>query len=386
MRLRRYKLILVGLTVAIHGALALLVAQRLGALAGLGAVMAGTALLGGRLRLALDDRPIGGARRFFERLYYAYWAGLVGATILLLPAAALALSGRLSFWQGALIATAVGAAIGVYGVFFRARHAIVRRVEVSVDELPRELEGFRVAQLSDVHVGSLFGEADLARLVARVSALEVDLVALTGDYVTTGNRFHAQAARGLSRARAREGVIAVMGNHDYAGGGEPLLSTFAAEGVRVLRNEALVIARGEAALIVAGLDDIYTRRADVGATFAAVRALDRPGAPVLVLAHDPRLFERIAEHDPALVLSGHTHWGQIGVPFFSTRWNAGRRLFRYAAGRYARGRTTLWVHPGVGGTGAPFRLGVAPEITVLELRSRRDAAAQASAPSERKRA
>lgn len=354
---------------AIHGAIGLFVASRFGPIAALAVVALGSALIIGRLQLSFDDRPIGALRRFFERLYYAYWAGLVGATLLFIPSVVAAAFGALDLTRAAPLCSLIGAAFGLYGVFYRAAHPIVRRLTIEVADLPAALEGFRVAQLSDVHVGSLYAEPELARLVARTNRLEVDLVALTGDYVTSGNRFHAVAARGLATLRAKEGVFAVMGNHDYAGDGEPLMRTFVEHGVRLLSNDAVRLQRGDAELIVAGLDDIYTRRADVDRMFAAVRALEAaPSAPVLVLAHDPRTFDRIAAHRPALVLSGHTHWGQVGVPFLATRYNVGRRLFRHAAGLYREGVTALYVHPGIGATGPPFRLGVAPEITVFELR------------------
>jgi uncharacterized protein len=234
-------------------------------------------------------------------------------------------------------------------------------VSVAVPGLPAEFDGYRIVQLSDIHVGSLCPPAQVAKWVARANALDADLVALTGDYVTAGTRFHEVAAAELSRLRGRDGIVAVLGNHDNFGGSEPLSSALIAGGVRLLKNAHFAIERGPSKLTIAGVDDIYTKSADVE------RTLEGATHPVIALAHDPRLFPELARHGVALTLSGHTHWGQVGVPFRAERWNLAKRVYTHGGGLYREGASMLYVNPGLGTTGPPVRLGVAPEITLFTL-------------------
>jgi uncharacterized protein len=264
----------------------------------------------------------------------------------------------------ALVSYGVGLSLSVWGVFFRRRLVRVRTLDVPIVGLDRAFDGYRIAQLSDLHIGGLWPRSRAEGWVRRANALEADLVALTGDYVTSGTAFHEDIAAVLSALRARDGAIAVMGNHDYFGGGEPLVSLLRAAGVAVLRNERWTLSRGAAKVTFAGVDDTWTRRADVKRTMEGRDA----DAPVIALAHDPKLFPELADSGAALVLSGHTHWGQIAMPFFPTRLNLSSRSYRYHAGIYTRGDATLYVHPGLGTTGPPVRLGAAPEITILRLR------------------
>src|SRR4029079_12076061 len=126
-------------------------------------------------------------------------------------------------------------------------------------------------------------------------------------------------------------------------------------------NARHTLSRG---LEIAGVDDTWTRRADVT---EAMRGFD-DARPLIALSHDPALFPDFARRGAALVLSGHTHWGQVGVPFAAQRYNLARRVFRFSAGLYRERGATLYVNPGLGTTGPPIRLGSAPEITVFTLR------------------
>jgi predicted MPP superfamily phosphohydrolase len=136
-------------------------------------------------------------------------------------------------------------------------------------------------------------------------------------------------------------------------------------GVRVLRNEGLLLEHAGARLWLAGIDDTWTRRDDLS------RALEgRPEAtPVVLLAHDPAKFDAAAEVGVDVVLSGHTHGGQIAVPFVSRVLSLASIAHPYNVGFYRRGPATLYVHPGLGTTGPPMRLGAAPEVTILVLRA-----------------
>jgi uncharacterized protein len=330
-----------------------------------------TFALRGRVRKARDDRRIPPLQLvLLEEPYYAHW----GATILALPLFALALAVALAATilglpapppgQLAVAVYGFSLAVSCWGVFVRRRLVRVRTIEVPIAGLPAAFDGYRIVQLSDLHIGGLWPRSRAEGWVRRANRLDADLVALTGDYVTSGTAFHEDIAAVLSSFRARDGAFAVMGNHDYFGDGEPLVTLLRAGGVSVLRNERRTLSRGEATLTLAGVDDTWTKRANVART---MEGCDR-GAPVIVLAHDPKLFPDLASRGASLVLSGHTHWGQIAVPFFPTRFNLSSLSYRYHAGVYTEGDATLYVHPGLGTTGPPIRLGAPPEITILRLR------------------
>ncbi len=313
-----------------------------------------------RFQLQLRDRPISGARaRLVEEPYFVHWCACMLAPLCWLP-----LSLGLGAARGYAAAYLGALLLGVWGVVIRRRRAVVREIELRVPHLHRAFDGYRIALLSDLHVGSLCPQARAEAWVATANALDADLIALTGDYCTTSARFHRDIARALSGLSARDGVVAVMGNHDYFDDGEPLMTLLGEAGIRLLRNAHLVIARGAAKLCLAGVDDRYTRRYD------PARALSGrdPALPLLVLAHDPESFVELAELGADVVLSGHTHWGQVAVPWWP-RLSPARWWARFYAGLYRHGRAQLYVTPGLGTTGPPVRLGTAPEITAVTLRA-----------------
>lgn len=332
--------------------------------ASLTVVALGTWGLRGRIDLAIDDRPISRARRSFERAYFVFWCAAVGSFPLFVIAGPLAWLFAGHVGLGGLLAFLIALPLALWGVLLRPRRVLVRTVEVAVPGLAPAFDGFRIAHLSDLHIGGLFPADEARKVVRMTNRLGVDLVALTGDYVTSGNRFHEQTGRLLGELEGREGVVAVFGNHDNFGGREPLASTLVASGVTVLENQHIRIERGGAQLVVAGVDDIYSRRASVQRTFEHVEAHE----PCVTLVHDPRQATRIAQCTTGLILAGHTHWGQIGLPWRSQKLNIAGRRFQAHGGLSTVGDAQLYVHPGIGATGVPVRFGVAPEVTVLILR------------------
>jgi predicted MPP superfamily phosphohydrolase len=188
-------------------------------------------------------------------------------------------------------------------------------------------------------------------------------VVVTGDLVTLGTLFYGDVGDVLGELRAKDGVFVSMGNHDQWDP-ETFCQVIEAKGPRVLRNEHRVVRRGSAELVIAGLDDWSTDRDDMDRALAE----RPPGAPTVLLSHYPDFFEEAASRDVDLVLSGHTHGGQIGVPFTARRVTLSRLARQHTAGLHIRGRSRLYVHAGLGTTGPPIRLGVAPEIAVFVLR------------------
>jgi predicted MPP superfamily phosphohydrolase len=262
-----------------------------------------------------------------------------------------------------LAGTIAAAALGV-AVSLRQRPR-VRAVDVFVAGLPPAFDGYRIAQISDLHCGPFASGARVAGWVETVNRLGADLVAVTGDLITRGADFVPVVAGELGKLKARDGVFAAMGNHDYFTDGEAFAEALGAAGLTVLRNRGVSLRRGEAALYVAGVDDTWTRRHDVPAALAA-----RPAdAPIVMLAHDPALYPEAVAHGVDLTLSGHTHGGQLGLPGFAHRFNLARVMTRFTTGVYRSGKSTLYVNRGLGTTGPPVRIAVAPEIALVTLRS-----------------
>lgn len=332
--------------------------------------------LGPLVERTLPDRPRPAWRvHLLERPFLVHWSAthlsLVGWLAgVLVWASGHPLGARPDLW--ALAAYAAAAVVLGWGAFVTPFRLRVRRIDLVVPGLPQRFEGYRIAHLSDLHVGSFTSPETVARWVERVRRVEVDLTVVTGDLVTSGVRFHGVIADLLGRLRGTDGVLVVAGNHDYFGEGRPLFGELRRRGVQVLQNEVRVIERGGDRLIVAGMDDGWTGRGDLD---MALRG--RPPGVTVLLAHDPAVFDEIEGRDVSLVLSGHTHGGQLAVPGLARWLNLTRGSHRYQLGVYRRGGCTLVVSGGMGCTGLPIRVGVVPEVLILQLvpgRSSRSAA------------
>src|SRR5690606_16437066 len=266
----------------------------------------------------------------------------------------------------ALLVGAVGVVLG--GVALRRGLAPPehRRVEVRLARWPRALDGLRIVQLSDVHIGPLLDRRFAAALVARVDALAPDLVVVTGDLVDGSVRRLGAEVEPLGALRAPHGVWFVTGNHDHYSGADDWVARVTDLGWRPLRNARATIAVNGVAFDLAGVDDPHGALVDVGGGEDLDRALAGrdPERPLVLLAHDPATFRRAAARGVDLQLSGHTHGGQIW-PF---RW-AVRLTVPWVAGLYRVGGSTLYVSRGTGFWGPPMRLGAPAEITELVLRA-----------------
>ncbi len=243
---------------------------------------------------------------------------------------------------------------------------------ISIPKLPVEFHNFRIVQLSDIHHSPFLSEEEIVEAARRVNDLKPDLIALTGDYVSHSSNYIAGCARSLGTLQAREGVFAVLGNHDHKVNGEMMASALTDHGIRVLSNENLRIERGQSYIRLAGIDDIMAGRDDlIRALLGTHRAETR-----ILLAHNPAIIRQAARAGIDLVLSGHTHGGQINWRMLTGREDrkAARWLRRSKRTKgsllrgYAQlGSTQIYVNRGLGTVVLPVRYGCTPEITLIEL-------------------
>jgi uncharacterized protein len=380
-RMSRFLRLLLAVTIVVHVPVALGVAElvrRTSTAANpllLGIVWAalGIALFVGRARAGMPDRR---RHELWVRLvdipYFIHWCAAVWAFVpsvvatLILPLVAAARGAPVHlpmvWYMGSYLS---GLVVCGYGILVRRRWFRVVEREVRVAGLDGRFDGLRIAQLSDLHIGALTPKSWGLSWSRAANRRAADLAVVTGDMVTSGTEFHGDVAEVVGALKGKYGVFVSMGNHDYFGEGEPLISMLRERGVRVLRNEGVAIERSGATLWLAGIDDTWSRRDDL-----ALALRGRPdGATTVLLAHDPGSFDEAADLGVELVLSGHTHGGQIAVPFLSRAISLANLAHRFRVGFYRRGRSTLHVHPGLGTTGPPLRLGVAPEVTILVLRA-----------------
>jgi predicted MPP superfamily phosphohydrolase len=259
----------------------------------------------------------------------------------------------------------IGLVVCTYACTLRRWFFVTRHIDVAVRGLDARFDGYTIAQLSDLHIGAFHPLWWGKRWTRAANAASADLVVVTGDMVTSGVAFHEDIAELLGGLRGKDGVYAIMGNHDYFGEGEPLVSLLREREVHVLRNQGVVLEREGAKLYLSGIDDTWTKRANLELALA-----ERPaGVPTVLLAHDPDRFPSAAEKSVDVVLSGHTHGGQIAVPFLARFLNLSKLAHAFHIGVYKRGDSTLYVHGGLGTTGPPIRVGVAPSIALIRLRA-----------------
>jgi predicted MPP superfamily phosphohydrolase len=260
---------------------------------------------------------------------------------------------------------AVGFVLAAYGIVVRRRWFVVQELDVRVAGLDPKLDGYRIAQLSDLHIGTTTPRAWGERWARAANERKPDMAVVTGDLLTSGTEFYDDVAGVVSTLSARDGVYVSMGNHDYFGDGESFVARLRATGATVLRNEGRLLEREGAKLYLAAIDDTWTRRDDMDAALSG----RVEGVPTVLLAHEPERFRDAAKRGVELVLSGHTHGGQVAVPFLYKWLNLSRLTHHYTLGIYKKGRSTLHVHPGLGTTGPPIRLGIAPAVVLLTLRA-----------------
>ncbi len=265
-------------------------------------------------------------------------------------------------WR-AVIVGAGALALGLRATWNGLKMPDVRRVEFALERWPSSMNGFKIVQISDIHIGPIRGTRFAQALTDRINALKPDLIAVTGDVVDGHVKLIGDQVAPFGQLSADHGVWFVTGNHDMYSGAGSWMARLQQLGMNVLANEHVRVG-GDDGFLLAGVHDHRGGMLDPRLASDVAQALDgrTPQDAVVLLAHDPSTFKAAAKHDVDLQLSGHTHDGQIW-PF---RYLV-RLVIPWVAGAYRAGNSQLYVSRGTGFWGPPMRLGAPAEITELTI-------------------
>lgn len=239
----------------------------------------------------------------------------------------------------------------------------IEHERIHLNRLPKAFDGFRVVQLSDIHHGPYSSRDQIERAVDTANRLQPDIIALTGDYISKERHYAAPCAEMLGRLKAKYGVYAVLGNHDHWTDAALITDLFRAEGITVLINEGMHFEKNGASIWLAGVDDTMVGLEDLSLALAGARDDEMK----LLLAHNPIILRRAARASVDLVLSGHTHGGQVAIRGERSTVRGARKRLLKGHGRLSN--TQIYVNRGLGTVVLPIRYGCPPEISLLELRS-----------------
>ena len=275
---------------------------------------------------------------------------------------------KIRSWVGkSILATVViSLCCYIYGSKIEPNWIEVVPIEITIPNLDRTFDDFKVVQISDIHAGKFMPDARLARIFKLVNQQHPDAIAITGDFITKHNTFDREKLeQQLSQLHSKSGTVAVFGNHDHGRRINLLKQTFAQSNILNLENQVFTIEREGKFLAFAGLDDPYWGKPNL----AQILSQLPEEVPAIFLVHEPDYIEKSAEtHRFALQLSGHTHGGQIRIPFLDpfVLPQGGKKYF---AGLDLVEDTFTYTNRGLGMTTLPVRIGSRPEITVFTLHS-----------------
>lgn len=304
---------------------------------------------------------------------------VTGIVRILRPAAAsssaVTRSSRRQFLEHtATAAVAAPFVAGAYGLLYGRLNLETAHRAIQLARLPQAFHGFRIAQLSDFHIGPFMSEDELRKYVRIANSLKPDLIVLTGDYLTFDPSPKQAVVNALSGLRAPYGVFGCLGNHDaWARSEDALTELFGEAGISILRQEHVPIRSAGERLNLIGIDFANSRHMSAGEghmssqRLEGMEALIERDAVNILLSHNPETFDRAADLGIDLSLAGHTHGGQLALEFISPEIAPSRIVTPYVAGWFQRPGGQLYVNRGIGTIAAPMRVGAPPELTVFEL-------------------
>ncbi len=268
------------------------------------------------------------------------------------------------------LATAIGlsAVAGAYGLLWEPKRLKITEETVWIRNLPREREGFRIVHLTDFHRGRWVSEAQISKAGQIARRLSPDLVVLTGDFVT-GQASHIwNCLEALGRLPSRFGSYAVLGNHDWWTDGKVVTAALEKAGIHVLSNAAVRLGEESNPIWLLGIEDLWSQHHSLT---KAVYAADGSG-PRILLSHNPDILPNASVFGLDLVLSGHTHGGQVCLPGIGPLLLPIKGDRRLARGLHWQGKTQIYVSAGVGVVAPPVRFNCPPEVAVLTLKCATD--------------
>ena len=261
----------------------------------------------------------------------------------------------------------LGVLLLTYAIFIEPGQLVVQRQSISLPHWSPALNHLKVAVLADLHVGCLsVSVSRLRRVIATTNAQEPDLILMLGDFVASHGRRSALKpeafAHELSALKAKYGVYAVLGNHDWWYNGEEVRNQLRRANIHVLENESVQLKINDVSLWIAGLADQWTRTPSIPLSVKSVPV----GSPCLMLMHEPDLMRAVPE-SISLSLAGHTHGGQVSLPIIGALIVPTDLGSKFARGLIVEGEKHYFVSSGVGTSVLPVRFGVPPEVCILDL-------------------
>ncbi|MGH9350576.1 MAG: metallophosphoesterase [Terriglobia bacterium] len=283
-------------------------------------------------------------------------------------------SRRRFFRQTATALGVVPFAAAAYGILYGRLDLKVTNPHIALPNLPRAFDGFRILQLSDLHIGPFMTANEISKVVEISNRAKPDLIALTGDFVTWDAATQYTVVDALSPLKAPYGVWGCLGNHEiWTHTEDSITRLFAARGFRILRQASAVIPEGRDSINLIGVDYEtenafgHYRAGFVRRYLESVQGLPLPGMVNILMSHNPNTFDRAAELGIDLSLAGHTHGGQVNLEFVHANISPARLVTPYVEGWFRKNRSQLYVNRGIGTIGLPIRLGAPPEITIYHL-------------------
>jgi predicted MPP superfamily phosphohydrolase len=316
--------------------------------------------------LGLADRIARAARWVYQRVVQAGRAIPLPSPV--------SLARRRFLEKTALAMTTAPFVAGAYGMFYERLNLEVTHRRIKIPRLPGVFEGFRIAQLSDIHIGPFMTAEEIRRYAGIANGLKPELVALTGDFVTWDPSTQSAVVEALAGVKAPFGVYGCLGNHEmWAKVEDSITRLFARRGIRILRGERALIRSGGKVINLFGVD--FQSRSPMGPRgqrlvreyLQGVDRLLAPGTANILLSHNPNTFDRAVELGIDLSLAGHTHGGQVTLEFVHPDLSPSRLITPYVRGWFEKPGGQLYVNRGIGTIGVPIRFGAPPEITVYEL-------------------
>ncbi|HVN04966.1 MAG TPA: metallophosphoesterase [Bryobacteraceae bacterium] len=277
--------------------------------------------------------------------------------------------------RGANAVIAAPFVAGAYGLFYGRLNLETTQRRIHIARLPKAFDGFRIAQLSDIHIGPFMPADEIRKYVRITNELKPDLIALTGDFVTWDPSTQHAVVNALTGLHAPFGIFGCLGNHEaWSHTEDSITAMFHEIGIPILRRSRVAVTTNGASINLMGVDFETTRHMGpgsstfVGTYLEGVDKLMVPDTANILMSHNPDTFDRAAELGIDLSLAGHTHGGQVALEFVSPEIAPSRLVTPYVAGWFEKPGGQLYVNRGIGTIGVPIRIGAPPEITVYELR------------------